>query len=299
MQANYAGFSIPDKLNIFNSDLKIFGTENEEIDLGINRIIDFQKNNYRVILLNKDQNEVLDELIIKKDLVYRTVNPKIKIENSTFIKVFTNNDITDNSSNDSNKSHFEIFDMPNIEKHDFKYFVYSNSSTSEVEGEIKQKIKIPKETNLDEYMKTNPIDIIKNIKNKKNRIVKIKYNDDSEKNFVIMESISELSDLDVKIMLKTFSDSNHKDNNNRTIQDSLVESIQKQLLSNNKIEKVETIKVNPHSGEIVQINFSINKNGERKPLSEITFKKFKHTEKENSLFDTNTNSFAFIYKIED
>lgn len=322
----YAGYSLPDKLNTFNGGLKIFGAKHDEINFNVRRIIDFENSRYRLKLISKTDEEILDDYIIENGNVYRTASPKIESVNTYFRTDYSKMKISfDNNfaQHDSSVKGIKIFKFQaKIDEagSEPSYIVYRNNSLSggDINNKLtEQKFEVPKEVNLHEYLKLNPVDIVGKIRTKENNFVKQYFDDDLNQEIFILESVSdfslhdnmifisseEITDSDTmyfnKTITKEFKLDMHDKNDSNVISSTFADSLMKSHLMKRNIKKIETIKIEASTGKIVQVNISIRKDGKERMLSQITFEHDNNIQPSSKFFDFTTAGFVFSHKIKE
>lgn len=326
LETVYAGYSLPDKLNTFNGGLKIYGTKQDEINFNVQRVIDFENSRYRLTLISNTDKETLDDYIIENGDVYRTASPKIEIVNTFFQTDYSKMSIPfDNhfTQQDSSVKGIRVFKFQaklDDAESDPSFIVYRNSnlSGSDINNKLtEQKFEVPKEINLQEYLRINPVDIVGKIRTKENNFVKQYFDDHLNQEIFVLESISDFSMHDKMIFISSeeINDSDtmyfnktvtkeykldlfgENDSNRHTI--TFVDSLLKSHLKKRNIKKIETIKIEASSGRIVQLNISIRKDGKERPLSEITFEGENNITFSPKIFDYKTSGFILSHKIKE
>ncbi|OGU35427.1 MAG: hypothetical protein A2068_07995 [Ignavibacteria bacterium GWB2_35_6b] len=326
LETVYAGYSLPDKLNTFNGGLKIFGTKQDDINFKIKRVIDFENNRYRLKLISNTDEEILDDYIIENGNVYRTASPKIETINTFFqtdyskLKFNFDNNFIQHDSSVKGIKIYKFQTKLDEAAEEPSYIVYRNNSLtgSDINNKLsEQKFEVPKEMNLQEYLKINPVDIVGKIRTKENNFVKQYFDHVLNEEIFVLESISdfsmhdnmifisseEINDSDTMYFNKTVTKEYNldlhgdKDSNGHTI--TFADSLLKSHLKKRNIKKIETIKIEASSGRIVQMNISIRKDGRERLLSEITFEGENNISPSPKIFDYKTTGFVFSHKIKE
>ncbi len=297
VKANYADFNIADQLSIVNSSLKIYGLEDEKIELDIVRKINFRKGEQRLTLLMKSSNEILDDYIITNNKMYRTNDPKIDFqlnvpreELSKVVNSFNYSYGTDSTAN----TKVLIKQIENCDS----YIVYkSNYVSSEVGTTQEHKLKIDGEVNIDQYLRDNPVHIAGDLNHEKIKILKVDNDDD----LVVIQLEKEIEPKEYKLFLKGFKNNTHHEDSAANFLFEFnhinIDSLVKTEIGTRNVKKVQSVTVNAESGEILHVKYQINRNGEMTRLSEQSFdavSKIKHSGNE---FDIEGNGFVFAYKI--
>lgn len=299
VKENYAGFNIADQLNIVNSDLKIYGLDNEEIELNVVRKINFSKSQQRLTLLMNTSNEVLDDYIIANNDIYRTSNPKIEfnfnLPEDELSKVVTSFNYSYSTDTTSTTKVF-IKDIQNCES----YIIYkSNSFNTELGTVQEHKFKVDSEVSIEKYLRDNPVKIANDLKHDKIKMLRV----NKENNLVVIELEKDIEPKEYKLFLKGFEredDGKGKVSSNKFLFEFNhldIDSLVKAEIETKNVSKLQSITINSESGDIIHVKYQINRDGEIRQLSEQSFTTIKEKEYTGNEFDFEGNGFVFSYKI--
>ncbi|MGD8781326.1 MAG: hypothetical protein PVH88_20475 [Ignavibacteria bacterium] len=298
VKANYAGFNIADQLNIVNSDLKIYGVNNEEIELDVTRKINFFKDQQRLTLLIKSTCEVLDDYIITGKNLYRTKEPKIdfqfNVPGDDISSIVTSFNCA--YSTDSASSTGVIVER--IENCD-SYIIYKSKSNNPELGSNKEyKLKVDEEVDIVQYLRDNPVNIAGTLT--PGNIKKINVNHDND--LVTIEVEKDIKPKEYKIYIKDLATGTENQEDSSMsfffeINHANVDSLVSAEIEQKNVTKIQTVTVVSETGEIVHVKYEISRKGEVKKLSEQSFNEIKQSSKSASEFDINKNGFEYSYKI--
>jgi len=141
VENNYAGIIASDKTNFYDSELRLFGNNNEKIDLKVEKWINHKRNKFSVILKDITNDEILDKLIIDEEKIYRMKDPKIEALNTRhdthMLIVELADDLINNSEFLSDSVHLQVDAQIRDQVHSMKHngvivFNKSNLSTNEM-----------------------------------------------------------------------------------------------------------------------------------------------------------------------
>jgi hypothetical protein len=188
VKENYAGFLTSNKTNYFDSNLKIYGTENEEFDLKVEKWVNMKENKYCIVLKDNSGNEILDKIIIKDEKIYRMKNPKLQALNTMNSHQMIILEIADEllKSTGFNSDSISISLDSNINGKINMFsktglLMYSSDISALNEIYINRpeinSMKISNRINFDEYLKDNPLDLLKELSSKSEITVSENYYD--------------------------------------------------------------------------------------------------------------------------
>ncbi|MBU0472989.1 MAG: hypothetical protein KKF62_02370 [Bacteroidetes bacterium] len=212
---NYAGFLTSNKTNYFDSDLKIYGTENEEFDLKVEKWVNLKENKYCIVLKDNYSNEILDKIIIRDKKIYRMKNPKLQALNTVNSHQMIIFEIADEllNSTEFNADSISV-SIDSKMKDKINMFsktgllVYNSGLSPFNETYINRpeinSMKISNRLNLDEYLMDNPLDLLKELASKSKITVSENYFDEllGKKVFIVQIEESILDTLEQGLTLK-------------------------------------------------------------------------------------------------
>ncbi len=299
VKTNYAGFNIADQLSVINSDLKIYGLENATIDLDVERFINFSSSQQRLTLLMKSNEEVLDDYIIKGSKLYRTTNPKIEFQINLpdeKMEKIVNSFNYSYSVNDSSTVNNVI--VKKFESHESVIVYKTESENTELNKVQEYKFRVDDEVNIEKYLRDNPVKIAEEISADKVNSITVS----QDKKLVVIDIEKDLEPKEYKLMMRSFhlSDDQHHDSINFTtfeFNHMNIDSLVKAEIKSNNVKKIQSVTINSESGDIIQVEYTINRNGNKRKLSKQSFYKIEVNDNNEDLFDEVKVGFTYSYEI--
>jgi len=302
---SYAGFLAPNSNNYSDSKLRIYGIDNEYLDLKIEKTINHKENKYSILIKDFNSNELLDKIIIKNEKVYRMKNPKLQILNTAYNNMKLIIEITEDFINcdELNKDSIYIHLKNSFGNHsdsmkETGLLVYNKTNVLENELDIENSelhsMKVSRQLNFDEYLKDNPINLLKELKESSNITLNENYYDKLTGQNFYMIQIVDSTNYSTKLKL----------NSGKALIDSLKKTYLKDSINffsyhyntfeNNKLPdtsgytipaKVKTILINQQTNKIEGVNYSIRNDKKSTLLSSVRFTTQKLAQLDKKIFD--------------
>lgn len=320
LNMTYAGFEVPGKMSYLQSDLKIFGKEDETLNLKVDKWIDHSKKYYRVIVAEIRGGNIVDERIYRGDELFGMNNPSLRAFNTRNARRFVLYDAQSEIS-DSPKD-IQVFKEKTIDgldsikinltekKLDYGVIVFSRPPLQYAEVNPRQnkpfRFKVHKEVDLNEYYTLNPVDIIDKMESAERVEVEgVETDSETGKEFVIIKSFIPVSEREVKnVMVFMTKEIDSLEGelmwNSKSDSQSLM-NFEVKLIDSAKLTrigdggesytKIKTIRVDAETGDIRKVTIALDGKEEQTLLSETVFTKHILTKSDSSLFDPVGNSF--------
>jgi len=336
----YAAFLSPDKLGFFESYLNIFGENNDTLKLKVNNIFNPSDSSYNITIRDVEYDVMLDNKIFKGDEVFGIPEPKLTMLNT---KTSANPMIFDFELS-------KISEIPNLDSIEFtiqnkiknrlpflpdKGMIVINTDYYD-NSEVKQKqdqrniLYVNKEINVDEMIRSNPIDLINDLRKDTTAVfIGTKFDEKLGDEFDILETRTKVTYSEAKqILVKVFKtqvDSvdpgklNIKSNSKRSvvvhtnspnensvfIEDNPAEDIFWIRTDSNEnsfsyqfekkdFDKLNIIKINSESGIIQNVIIALEQEKKRINLGELVFVSQRTGMKDLSLFDPVKNNMISL-----
>ena len=319
VSSNYAGIIASDKTSYYDSNLRLFGKNDEQIDLKVDKWINHKLNKYSIFLRDAKTDQILDKLIVKGEKIYRMKNPLLQALNTqhdTHMLIFElADDLINSTEFMSDSIHLQvdanIGDQVNS-YHKNGLLVYNTQSKNENEVGQNQNdlntMQISTQVNLDEYLTDNPIDLLNELQDCSNLTYTAEFYDElSGKTLSLLRIensafdtagsgltirindqkslLDSLMSVDQYESLKVFSYFSMNIDDTFSFADSMLTDIPK---------TVKEVLVDNETGEIEGVNYQFVQLGKIENLSSLRFTQFTRHELNDELFDPVLHDLEYI-----
>ena len=322
LNASYAGFMSPGKVNSFESNVELATRTKEPFLIRNNIFQDAGNNNIYAKTSDIFTNETIYQLMKIDSNCYHMENPKLQFYNTInsgqvrLVQTFKSDTIKINpdSMNISNK-HIAANIAANFEEEAFLKISRNKITNPELNSFVPkvEVIKIFRETNLDEYLSITPINIINELNTSDSlEIVSHLYDGDSSNDFTFIRIKSQLTKREFRsLVISLSSDSSSEATNflkNLTVNtdSNSMKWIVKLTDTTAPVsdsfmvfapQKIKVIKVGNADSKIHEISYAVIKNNNILKLADVSFTNHKLVEYDEDYFNPAARNLVRAYCI--